>query len=155
MCMTDARAQRQRLIAQLLRSESITSQEELAERLAAEGIVATQATVSRDLEQLGAVKIRRNGATAYALPEQSGTTAAPRLTTIVRDWVRSVDTAANLVVLKSPPGSAHLVGVAFDQADLVGVVGTISGDDTIFVAARSAEEAERLAERLRRLELEP
>ena len=153
--MTDARARRQRLIAQLLRSESITSQEELAERLAAEGIVATQATVSRDLEQLGAVKIRRNGATAYALPDQSGTIAAPRLTTIVRDWVRSVDTAANLVVLKSPPGSAHLVGVAFDQANLVGVVGTISGDDTIFVAARSTEEAERLAERLRRLELEP
>lgn len=155
MCMTDARARRQRLIAQLLRRESITSQEELAERLAADGIVATQATISRDLEQLGAVKIRRNGATAYALPEQLGTPAAPRLAAIVRDWVRSADTAANLVVLKTPPGSAHLVGVAFDQAELAEVVGTISGDDTIFVATRSAAEAETLADRLRNLDLEP
>lgn len=155
MCMTDARARRQRLIAQLLRRESITSQEELAERLAADGIVATQATVSRDLEQLGAVKIRRNGATAYALPEQLGTPAPPRFAAIVRDWVRSVDTASNLVVLKTPPGSAHLVGVAFDQAGLAEVVGTISGDDTIFVATRSVAEAEQLADRLRKLELEP
>ena len=153
--MTDARARRQRSIAQLLRRESITSQDELTERLAADGILATQATVSRDLEQLGAVKIRRNGATAYALPEQLGTPALPRLATIVRDWVRSVDTASNLVVLKTPPGSAHLVGVAFDQAELAEVVGTISGDDTIFVATRSAAEAEALADRLRNLDLEP
>ena len=153
--MTDARARRQRTIADLLRKQAITSQDDLAERLAVAGFVATQATVSRDLDQMGAVKIRRNGTTAYALPEQLGTPAPPRLTAIIRDWVRSVDTASNLVVLKTPPGSAHLVGVAFDQAELPEVVGTISGDDTIFLALRSPAEAETLAERLRRLELEP
>ncbi len=153
--MIDGRARRQRAIAELLRTQVITSQDELAERLADAGFAATQATVSRDLDQLGAVKVRRNGTTAYALPEQLGASpAAPRLAAIVRDWVRSVETAANLVVLKTPPGSAHLVGVALDQAVLPEVVGTISGDDTIFVATRSIDEAAALAGRIRRLELE-
>jgi transcriptional regulator of arginine metabolism len=112
----------------------------------------TQATVSRDLEQLGALKVRRDGRISYALPEQlSANGAALRLAPVVRDWVRSVDVAATMVVLKTPPGSAHLVGVALDDAALPEVVGTICGDDTIFAACRSAADAEAIATKLRAL----
>jgi transcriptional regulator of arginine metabolism len=68
---------------------------------------------------------------------------------VLRDWVRSIDVAANLVVIKTPPGSAHLIGVALDQSDLPEVIGTICGDDTIFVACREAAEAQALAAKLR------
>jgi transcriptional regulator of arginine metabolism len=71
-----------------------------------------------------------------------------RLAAVFRDWVRSIEPAANLVVIKTPPGSAHLVGVALDNSDLTEIVGTICGDDTIFVACRGAE-AQALAAKLR------
>ncbi len=78
------------------------------------------------------------------LPDQLGPAArAPsRLAAVLRDWVRSIDVAATIVVLKTPPGSAHLVGVALDESALAEIVGTICGDDTIFVACRSAADAE-------------
>ena len=82
----------------------------------------TQATVSRDLDQLGAIKIRRGGETSYALPDDLAPTSTPetRLRALFGEWVRAVVPAASLVVLKTPPGSAHLVGVALDSADLSG-----------------------------------
>jgi transcriptional regulator of arginine metabolism len=89
--------------------------------------------------------VRRDGRLGYALPDQVRDAPSPRLAAVLRDWVRSVEPAANLVVLKTPPGSAHLVGVTLDQSALPEIVGTICGDDTIFVAARSAGEAEALA----------
>ena len=122
-------------IADLIRGSALASQEELAEMLSERGFAVTQATVSRDLVELGAVKVRRDGRVSYALPDQSnGARAGPRLATVVRDWVRSIAPAGNLVVIRTPPGSAHLVGVALDQAELPEVVGTICGDDTVFVA---------------------
>lgn len=136
------------MIADLIRSNALASQEELADRLSALGYAVTQATISRDLEQLGAVKVRRAGVLSYALPEQVRDTPSPRLATVLRDWVRSVDAAANLVVIKTPPGSAHLVGVALDSSQMSDIVGTICGDDTIFIACRGASEAARLAETL-------
>lgn len=149
MRMAEPKERRQRTIADLIRSHALASQEELAERLGAMGYAVTQATISRDLEQLGAVKVRRDGRLGYALPEQVRDAPAPRLESVLRDWVRSADAAANLVVLKTPPGSAHLVGVALDQSPLAEIVGTICGDDTIFVAARSGHEAETLAAKFR------
>ncbi|HEX6741839.1 MAG TPA: arginine repressor [Sphingomicrobium sp.] len=146
--MTDARDQRLRAIADLIRARPIASQDELAEGLAALGVAVTQATISRDLEQLGAVKVRRDNRLVYALPDQRAAAAGPELATVVRDWVRSVDWAGNLVVLKTPPGSAHLVAVALDGSDLPEVVGTISGDDTIFVAVRDANHAPDFARKL-------
>jgi transcriptional regulator of arginine metabolism len=153
MHMTDARDQRLRTIADLIRAEPLGNQEELADRLAAIGFTVTQATVSRDLEQLGAVKVRRDGRLCYALPDQVSPASAdgPELAAVVRDWVRAVDFAGNLVVLKTPPGSAHLVGVALDRAGLPDVVGTICGDDTIFVAVRDAARAPAFARRLQGL----
>jgi transcriptional regulator of arginine metabolism len=143
--MVELKERRQRTIADLIRSNALASQEELAEQLASLGYAVTQATISRDLERLGAVKVRRNGQLSYALPEQVREAPSPQLAAVLRDWVRSVEAAANLVVLKTPPGSAHLIGVALDQSALPEIAGTICGDDTIFVAARSAAGAEALA----------
>lgn len=149
--MTDSRSRRHRAIADLIRSGTMASQEALAEKLGKLGFAVTQATVSRDLEQLGAIKVRRDGAVAYALPEQVAPRewAGQRLAAIMREWVRSIEPAGNLVVLRTPPGSAHLVGVALDQSELPEVVGTICGDDTIFIALRTAKEANAFAARLR------
>jgi len=147
--MKDTKERRQQAIADLIRSGAPANQEELAERLEGLGFAVTQATVSRDLEQLGAVKVRRDGHLSYALPDQLATgSAAPRLTAVVRDWVRSIDCAANLAIIKTPPGTAHLVGVALDQSDVPLAVGTICGDDTIFVACRSDSDARAFARQL-------
>jgi transcriptional regulator of arginine metabolism len=150
--MSELKERRLRAVAELIRTEELASQEEVAERLAALGFAVTQATVSRDLEQLGALKIRRQGQVSYALPAPNlGPQSPPRLAGVLRDWVRSIELAANLAVLKTPPGSAHLVGVALDEAALPQIVGTICGDDTIFVACRSPEDAAALAQTLNSL----
>ena len=148
--MSEARERRQRAIADLLRSNALASQDELVDKLSKAGFAVTQATVSRDLEHLGAVKIRRGGTVAYALPDQLGAAnwAEPRLAAIIREWARSIEAAGNLVVIRTPPGSAHLVGVALDQAELPEVAGTICGDDTLFVAVRDSSMASALAARL-------
>ena len=136
--MTDARARRQKAIADILRSEPVASQEEVTERLGALGYAVTQATVSRDLDQLGAVKVKRGGVLSYALPDQMGASdwAASRLQRILTEWVQSLEAAGNMIVLRTPPGSAHLVGAAIDQAGLPAVAGTLSGDDTLFIMVR-------------------
>ena len=145
--MSELKDRRQRAVAELIRETAFASQEEVAQRLSALGFEVTQATVSRDLEQLGALKVRREGRLGYALPDQLAASgpAPSRLAAVLRDWVRSIDVAATIVVLKTPPGSAHLVGVALDESPFPEIVGTICGDDTIFVACRSAEEANALA----------
>ncbi|MEO8455525.1 MAG: arginine repressor [Sphingomicrobium sp.] len=141
---------RQRAIGDIIQDSSLASQEELAEMLSDRGFAVTQATISRDLEQLGAVKVRRDGRVSYALPDRvGGRPAGPQLATVVRDWVRSIEVAANLVVIKTPPGSAHLVGVVLDQSEIPEIVGTICGDDTIFAACPAESDAQALADRLR------
>jgi len=146
--MTDLKERRQRAIADLIHGQALSSQEELADRLGSLGFAVTQATISRDLEQMGAVKVRRDGQLSYALPDGPGS-APPRLAAVFRDWVRSLEPAGNLVVIRTPPGSAHLVGVVLDQSELPEIVGTICGDDTIFIACASSEEAGALCSKLR------
>ena len=148
--MTDLKERRHRAIADLIRSNALSSQEELADRLGSLGFAVTQATISRDLEHIGAVKVRRDGQLSYAMPDEVPSGAAQRLASLFRDWVRSVEPAATMVVIKTPPGTAHLVGVALDQSDLPEIAGTICGDDTIFIACRSAADADALAARLGR-----
>jgi len=144
MRMTGLKERRLRAIADLIRGNALANQEELADRLGSLGFAVTQATISRDLEHLGAVKVRRAGQLSYALPD-AVRGASPRLAGVFRDWVQSVEAAATLVVIKTPPGSAHLVGVALDNSGLPEIAGTICGDDTIFVACRSDVEASALA----------
>jgi len=146
--MTDLKERRQRAIADLIVSNVLSSQEELADRLGSLGFPVTQATISRDLEQIGAVKVRRAGQLSYALPEDVRNGASSRLAAVFRDFVQSIDTAANLVVIRTPPGSAHLVGVVLDQSGLPEIVGNICGDDTIFIACRSNGEADKLMSKL-------
>ena len=151
--MTDARARRQKAIGELLRSRPIASQEEVAEGLAELGLAVNQATISRDLDQLGAIKVKRGGVMTYALPDQIAETdwAAGRLERILSEWVRSVEGAGNMIVLKTPPGSAHLVGLAIDQAQLPEIAGTVCGDDTLFVVVRDCVVTGAMAERFRAL----
>ena len=150
--MSELKDRRQRAMAALIREHVLANQEEVAARLSALGFEVTQATVSRDIDQIGALKVRRNGRIGYALPDQlSGPATPSRLASVLRDWVRSIDVAATIVVLKTPPGSAHLVGFALDEAAPEEMVGNISGDDTIFAACRSVEQAEALATKLRDL----
>ena len=147
---------RRKLIAEMIRAEALASQEEVTARLAAHGLQVNQATVSRDLDQLGAVKVTRGGAVSYAMPDQLGDNdwAARRLQRILFDWVQSVEAAGNLVVMRTPPGSAHLVGLAIDQAQLPEIAGTICGDDTIFLAIRDPHLAGEIADNFRNLSQE-
>jgi transcriptional regulator of arginine metabolism len=155
--MSEARSRRQKAIADLIRAEPLGSQEEVTARLGAIGFPVTQATVSRDLDQIGAVKVKRGGSLSYALPDQLGGNdwAAARLQRILQEWVLSIEAAGNLLVVKTPPGSAHLVGLALDQAQLDEVAGTICGDDTLFVALKDGVEAGYLASRFRKMSQEP
>jgi transcriptional regulator of arginine metabolism len=133
---TLGKPQRQHRIARLLEEQAISSQAQLVEMLASDGVLATQATVSRDLEELGAVKVRiPGGAMAYAIPEHAKERAAPddHLRRVMGEFVVEVSQSANLIVLHTPPGSAHVVASALDRADLPDVLGTVAGDDTIIL----------------------
>ena len=128
--------QRQHRVTKLLESQPVTSQAQLVALLGDQGIEATQTTVSRDLDDLGAVKVRLpGGETAYALPELPAHQIAPEdhLRRVLGEWVVEVAHSGNLVVLRTPPGSAHVVGSALDRSGLEGVVGTVAGDDTVLV----------------------
>jgi transcriptional regulator of arginine metabolism len=151
--MTQARIRRRKAMAELIRAEPLASHAEVAARLAALGFRAAQATVSRDLEWLGAVKAKRGGGLAYALPDQLAESdwAATRLEAILAEWVQSVEASGGLLVLKTPPGSAHLVGLALDQAQIEEVAGTICGDDTLFVALRDGVNPSAMEDRFRKM----
>ncbi len=146
-----AKNQRQHRIVRLLEANSVSSQLQLVELLASEGVVATQATVSRDLEELGAVKVRvPGGETVYAVPELPRDQVAPEeyLKRVLGDWVVEVAHSANVVVLRTPPGSAHVVGSALDRAGVEGVIGTVAGDDTVMVVASERVGGAEVARRL-------
>ncbi|MDP9074452.1 MAG: arginine repressor [Actinomycetota bacterium] len=145
-----AKTQRQHRVAQLLEANAVSSQSQLVELLAVEGVEATQATVSRDLDELGAVKVRTGGGEAvYAVPQFEDRVAPEdHLRRIFGDWVVEVVASANLVVVRTPPGSAHVVASAIDRACLDDVVGTVAGDDTILVIAAEQIGGSRLAKRL-------
>ena len=146
-----AKTQRQHRVARLLELHPVASQGQLVELLAAEGVVATQATVSRDLEELGAIKVRAGGGeSVYAIPELPQDQVAPEdhLRRVLGDWVVEVAHSGNLVVLRTPPGSAHVVGSALDRAGLDDIIGTVAGDDTVLVVTAERTGGAAVAERL-------
>jgi len=148
------RTQRQHIVTRMLTAHRVTSQEQLVDLLAAEGVQSTQATVSRDLVDLGAIKVRAgDGDSTYAIPEQPHAQKAPddHLRRIFGDWVVEVNTTDNIVVLRTPPGSAHVVGSALDRAALPEILGTVAGDDTLLVVAREPMTGAMLADRLTNL----
>ena len=149
-----AKTQRQHKIAQLLEKHAVTSQGQLVDLLAGEKVVATQATVSRDLEEMGAVKVRvPGGETVYAIPELPTQQVAPEdhLRRVFGDWVVEVAHSANLVVLRTPPGAAQFLASAIDQAELHDILGTIAGDDTVMLISRDPAGGQAVADHLLRL----
>ena len=143
--------QRQHRIAKLLSEQAVTSQAHLVELLAAEGLTATQATVSRDLEDLGAIKVRvPGGETVYAVPAMPKDAIAPEehLRRVCSEWVVEVAHSQNLVVLRTPPGSAHVVGSALDRAGLPDVLGTVAGDDTVLLIVAERTTGQSVAHRI-------
>ena len=155
---TSTRAGRQARIVALLSSNAVRSQSELAAMLAAEGIDVTQATLSRDLEELGAVKLRGvdGGTGVYVVPEDGSPVrgvsgGTERVSRLLNDLLVSTDSSGNLAVLRTPPGAAHYLASAMDRAALPFVVGTVAGDDTILVVAREPMTGAELATRLEKL----
>jgi len=138
-------ARRQRIV-DLLTRHPVRSQSELGRLLAADGVEATQTTLSRDLDELGAVKVRAgDGSLVYAVPAEGGDptprAAGPgfadaRLTRVTGDVLVSAEASANLVVVRTPPGAAQFLASAIDHADLPEVLGTIAGDDTVLLVCR-------------------
>jgi transcriptional regulator of arginine metabolism len=146
--------QRQHRIARLLEEQVISSQVQLVELLAEEWPALTQATVSRDLEELGAVKVRiPGGQMAYAIPELAKDRLAPEevLKKALADFLVEANHSANLAVLRTPPGSAHVVASALDRAGLPDVLGTVAGDDTILVVCPPPDGGRKISARLAKL----
>jgi transcriptional regulator of arginine metabolism len=146
------RAARQARVVALLSSRPVHSQGELAALLADEGIEVTQATLSRDLEELGAVKLRGadGGGGVYVVPEDGSPVrgvsgGTERLSRLLGELLVSTDASGNLAVLRTPPGAAHYLASAIDRAALPDVVGTIAGDDTVLVVAREPMTGGQLA----------
>ena len=146
------RVARQARIVELIRDRAVHSQTELLALLEADGIAATQATLSRDLDELGALKVRGS----YVIPDDGspvrgveGGTA--RLSRLLGELLTGADSSGNLAVLRTPPGGAHYLASALDRAALHDVVGTIAGDDTLLVVAREPLTGAELVALLREL----
>jgi transcriptional regulator of arginine metabolism len=150
---------RHQLIVELVAGHEIRSQGELADLLAEHGVQVTQATLSRDLVELDAVKVRvASGALVYAVPAEGGdrrpvapgesAAAHHRLSRLCAELLVSAEASANLVVLRTPPGAAQFLASAFDKAEFPEILGTIAGDDTVLVIGRDPLGGDDLAKRI-------
>jgi len=138
----------------MLADSPVGSQAQLVELLAAEGVEATQTTVSRDLEELGALKVRLPGGdTAYALPELPTQQIAPvdHLRRVLGEWAVEIGASGNLVLLRTPPGCAHVVASALDRSAMEGVLGTVAGDDTLLIVVADGHDGKAVARHLETL----
>jgi transcriptional regulator of arginine metabolism len=137
---------RRNQILDILQAQNVSTQTELRKALAHRGIRVTQATVSRDIEELGLVKTREG----YRLPGKPEVSAPPQpsLSVILKEFLREVRLASNLVIVRTHPGNAHSVAVALDSTGWPEIVGTVAGDDTIFLATAGAGEAAHVRKRI-------
>jgi transcriptional regulator of arginine metabolism len=145
------KVQRQQAIGRIIARHEVGNQTQLVELLAEEGINATQATVSRDLDDLGAIKVRvPGGSTVYAVPEFAPDRLAPfdQLRRVMGEWVADVTHSANLVIVRTPPGCAHVVASALDRSGLDGLLGTVAGDDTLLCVADETTTGAALSRKL-------
>ena len=143
---------RQMAILSIIEKDSIETQEELAAKLRDLGIVVTQATVSRDIKELRLLKVLTpDGSYKYATVDKAEHGVSERLVRMFIDSVLSISHAENLIVIRTLPGSANAAGEAIDSMRWPEVLGTISGDNTIFVAVRSAAEAPAVVEKFQEI----
>jgi len=145
---------RQRMIAELLDEHEVSTQQQLQQLLAGLGVDVTQATVSRDLDRLGVMRVRRHGRLVYALPEDDTPTDPIAQVVIALGLVRTMEASGNLAVLRTGPANAHPVAIAFDNASLPEIIGTIAGDDTIALVAREPNTGNHLIQLIERLKKE-
>ncbi len=148
------KASRQRVLAALLRSRQVSSQARLLDLLRVQGYDATQATVSRDLEELGAMKVRTaDGRLVYAVPDAGSAPEVSReqLAGVLSMFMLSAVPAGNLLVLRTPPGHAQALASALDRAGLPEVAGTVAGDDTVLVVCADRTSGRAVARQLRDL----
>jgi transcriptional regulator of arginine metabolism len=142
--------ERQGAILRLVRERELSTQAEVAEALREEGIEAVQTTVSRDIAQLGLVKVRnRDAKLVYALPGADDLTRLSDLAAALRRWTVSLVPSGQLVVIQTPAGYANALAQQIDAARLPDIAGTLAGDNTIFVAAREGVSGPELAESFR------
>jgi transcriptional regulator of arginine metabolism len=145
------KARRQSLIIEIVQREPIRSQEQLRRRVKAKGFDVTQATLSRDIRELGLMKGGADG--AYQAPAQPSAPSASAATAVLQramaEYLARVDRVQQMVLLRTGPGQAPLLGVALDRAQLPEVVGTIAGDDTILVIAPDVRRARTLEKRIK------
>lgn len=143
---------RQMAILSIIEKDNIETQEELAAKLRDIGIVVTQATVSRDIKELRLLKVLTpDGSYKYATVDKAEHGVSERLVRMFIDSVLSINYAENLIVIRTLPGSANAAGEAIDSMRWPEVLGTISGDNTIFVAVRSSEEAPAVVEKFQEI----
>jgi transcriptional regulator of arginine metabolism len=137
---------RRNQILELIRAEPVMTQDELRRKLARGGIRVTQATVSRDIEEMGLVKTRAG----YGVAEEAepATLPQPTLAVLLKEFLVEARQASNLVILKTRPGNAHSVAVALDDVPWSEIVGTVAGDDTIFVATPGPRQAAQCRKRI-------
>ncbi|SDO62571.1 arginine repressor [Actinacidiphila guanduensis] len=156
------RTARHRRIVDILGRQPVRSQSQLAKLLADDGLSVTQATLSRDLDELGAVKIRTNdGELIYAVPSEGGfrVPQAPlgesvkeeRMRRLAGELLISAEASANLVVVRTPPGAAQFLASAIDQAEVYDILGTLAGDDTVVLISRDPAGGQKVADHLLRL----
>ena len=144
------KAKRQALIREIVESQSIQTQEELADALREHGMVVTQATVSRDIKEMHLLKVlSEEGGYRYATMDKSEQGMNERLIRMLSDSVVDMSSANNLIVIHTLPGSAHVAGEAVDSLHWPEVLGTIAGDNTILVIARSNEDVDAVLRRFR------
>jgi transcriptional regulator of arginine metabolism len=142
---------RQQQIRDLLGTREIATQHELAAALRERGFRATQATVSRDVAEMGLIKLSRNGARHYSLPLRSGapeTSGDERLALILRDLPIEVRPSGLMLIIRAVPGSAHAIAAALDRTGWPEVAGSIAGDDTVFIACSDRRALDRVRARL-------
>ena len=146
------KARRQALIREIVDTQSIQTQEELAQALREHGMVVTQATVSRDIKEMHLLKVlAEDGSSRYATMDKEEQGTSDRLIRMLADSVIGMDSANNLIVIRTLPGSAHVAGEAVDSLRWSEVLGTIAGDNTILVIVRSNEDVEPVMRRFRAL----
>ena len=144
------KANRQKKILEIVSRYTVETQDDLIDRLSVEGYAVTQATVSRDIKQLQLVKIAaENGKYKYALPRRDDVASGAKFKNILRDTAVSAQNAENIVVIKTYPGMANAAAAAVDAIVGDAIIGSIAGDDTIFIVVKNDAEAERVTEILR------
>lgn len=161
MTAPNTKAARLARIADLLEHNAVPNQARLAELLEKEGLAVTQATLSRDLDELGAVKVVTDGQAVYAVPGEGGDpspvaalgedAAVARLARVAAEVLVSAEASANLVVLRTPPGAAQYLASVIDHSVLPTVIGTVAGDDTVLLVARDPDGGADVAAAMLRL----